>query len=174
MTALMALFLGGGFYAYRLGVAPAAQEGSAGVGAGKGSTTVANTTNEAANPLNPSGASQNQDQGRVKTDEAAGQAINAAKTGNVGYGKLLFTSNCAGCHGANAQGVVGPSLVAQGGPADWQFADFRRALWEGIAPNNTKLNATMPRFGRTPLQPKGQVATDQDLADIQAYIKTLQ
>lgn len=132
---------------------------------GKGSVSEANSVSSSA-------PSSNQATGIVSGGEAQAQA--GSVVGVAAHGKVLFNANCQGCHGANAKGVVGPSLVEPGGPADWQFADFRRTLLKGVTPDGKTLNTTMPRFGVTPLQPKGQPASDQDLADIQAYLKTLQ
>ncbi len=118
-----------------------------------------------------SGQSNNLATGTVSGGTA--QAQSGSLVPVVAHGKTLFNANCQGCHGANAQGLVGPSLVASGGPTEWQFADFRRALLQGVTPDGKTLSETMPRFGVVALQPKGQPASDQDLTDIQAYIKTL-
>lgn len=117
------------------------------------------------------GTSTNLATGTVSGGTAQAQA--GGPTPVVAHGKTLFNANCQGCHGANAKGLIGPSLVAAGGPTEWQFADFRRTLLKGVTPNGETLNATMPRFGVVALQPGGQPASDQDLADLQAYIKTL-
>lgn len=226
MTLLLALGIGGGFYAYERGVAGHAnevrpggetrpgsgggppeqpsgrtqgEEGAQSAAAGASETTTGNAEAGAqAAPSSPgevtaqnqagqqgkgggstseanrqsAQGSQNQASGIVSGGEA--QAQSASLVGNAQNGAQLFNQNCQGCHGANARGVVGPSLVEKGGPADWQYADFRRALLQGITPDGDSLNATMPRFGVTPLQPKQQPASDQDVADLQAHLKTLQ
>lgn len=222
MTLLTALLLGGGFYAYRVGIGPSEAErteangkveapgiqdstanaGPGGVqgrssnegegnvggqqaetgetgknsadtrgdqgaqGPGEGSVAEANTINEA-------GPSQNQAQGRVGDDEAQAQSATTAASGDAADGKVLFEANCQGCHGSNAKGVVGPALVGKDRPAQWPYSAFRRALIEGINIENKQLNATMPRYGQTALQPKGSPASDKDIADLQAYLKTL-
>lgn len=107
--------------------------------------------------------------GQPNADKAAAQAdTNAATaTGDAAAGEKVFAGNCAGCHGQNAQGGIGPSLVmATEGPKAWTLAQFTTVLREGRTPNRT-LGAVMPRFTAAQI-------SDQQVADIQAYIKTLQ
>ncbi|MFC5849820.1 c-type cytochrome [Deinococcus petrolearius] len=92
-------------------------------------------------------------------------ASNAAD-GDAAAGQQVFAGNCAGCHGQNAQGGIGPSLVTADGPKAWTLAQFTTVLREGRTPERT-LNATMPRFS-------AEQISDQQAADLQAYIKTLQ
>ncbi|AFZ65740.1 cytochrome c2 [Deinococcus peraridilitoris DSM 19664] len=220
MTLLLALGLGGGYYAYHLGVSahgeaaveePRGGELRPGSGAGPqdgpdgrteatggeangGQAQTGTQNNDQAGEAGQAGTdnqgnlttqpgsvpeanrrsteqSQNQSSGVVSGGTA--EAQNASLEGNAESGETLFNANCQGCHGANAKGVLGPSLVEDGGAADWQFADFRRALFRGVTPDGDSLNATMPRYGAVALQPKGQPASDQDLADIQAHLKNL-
>jgi hypothetical protein len=43
----------------------------------------------------------------------------------------------------------------------------------GIGDGDRRLGPLMPRWGKVGLtEPKGRIPTDQDLSDIQAYIKT--
>lgn len=87
----------------------------------------------------------------------------AALTGNAEAGKALYAT-CAACHGQKAEGgVVGPSLIAAGGPTEWTPAQFALAVREGKSPTK-ELLPTMPR------QPQ---LTDQNLADLQALLNTL-
>jgi mono/diheme cytochrome c family protein len=41
-------------------------------------------------------------------------AATVAEAGDVGRGEAVFSVNCAGCHGADASGGVGPALVGTG------------------------------------------------------------
>lgn len=85
-----------------------------------------------------------------------------AAEGDSAAGKEKFTANCAGCHGANAEGAVGPALkVAK----DWTPAQFTAAVREGKAPDKA-LAAMMPHFTTAQL-------SDADLTNIHAFIKTL-
>lgn len=84
--------------------------------------------------------------------------------GNAESGQTIFASNCAGCHGAQAQGQIGPSLVTADGPKAWTLAQFTTTLREGRTPER-ELAPTMPRFS-------AQQLSDAQIADIQAWIKT--
>jgi len=86
-------------------------------------------------------------------------------------GERLFQDNCANCHGSEAQGAeVGGKLA--GDAAYWDFPIFKRAVMEGIDDEGEQLKI-MPVFEKTGLfKPKGQIPTDADLQDIQAYLKT--
>ncbi|GGR87035.1 c-type cytochrome [Deinococcus sedimenti] len=101
------------------------------------------------------------------TGEQPAETAAAAETqGDASAGEKTYAAvGCAGCHGANGQGVVGPSLVAANGPKDWTLAEFTTALREGKTPEK-ELAATMPRFTDAQI-------TDSDIANLQAYIKTL-
>lgn len=93
--------------------------------------------------------------------EAAGSE--AAATGNAGNaesGQTYFASNCAGCHGANAEGGMGPKLEPAAG---WTLAQFGSAVHEGKAPEK-ELSAVMPRFSKEQLN-------DTQLADVHAYLQ---
>ncbi|MFT2720056.1 c-type cytochrome [Deinococcus sp. A31D244] len=88
-----------------------------------------------------------------------------AAAGDPTAGQTVFAGNCAGCHGANAQGQIGPSLVTADGPKAWTDAQFLTSLREGKTPQR-ELSAAMPRFA------EGQIS-DADVANIHAYLKTL-
>ena len=70
-------------------------------------------------------------------------------------GKKVFMSNaCAACHGANAQGVVGPSLV----DTEWVHgntdAEIYQVIMEGIAVEKAKL-------GRGPMPPHKSLGSEK-------------
>ncbi|WP_162393757.1 c-type cytochrome [Deinococcus kurensis] len=102
-------------------------------------------------------------------EAAAGTSDSAAgdteAVGDAQAGQTVFAGNCAGCHGANGQGQIGPSLVTADGPKSWTLAQFTTTLREGKTPER-ELSATMPRFGEAQI-------SDTQIADLQAYIKTL-
>ncbi|MXV20094.1 c-type cytochrome [Deinococcus xianganensis] len=111
------------------------------------------------------GSSTDTDTAGSTGQQPAETAAAAETQGDAVAGEKSYAVSCAGCHGANGQGVVGPSLVAANGPKDWTLAQFTTSLREGRTPER-ELAATMPRFSDAQL-------TDSDIANVQAYIKTL-
>ncbi|WP_188968605.1 c-type cytochrome [Deinococcus aerolatus] len=102
---------------------------------------------------------------------AAGGTGNAAPTpnaaeGNAEAGTALYASSCAGCHGAQAGGGIGPSLLTDEGPRGWTLAQFTTVLRKGVLPEGRELSAVMPRFTDAQL-------SDAQVADLLAHIKTL-
>ncbi len=98
--------------------------------------------------------------------------IVAAVDGNADAGQALFAKSCAACHGANAEGVtgLGPDLHNNafiGGIDDAALADFIAAGRTVNAPDNTTGVAMPPKGGNPAL-------TANDLADIAAYLRSLQ
>ncbi|PTA68396.1 c-type cytochrome [Deinococcus arcticus] len=83
-------------------------------------------------------------------------------------GQALYAGNCAGCHGAKAEGGLGPGLAHT---AAWGSAEFTRAVLDGQSPQGRELGTVMPRFRQTGLD--GAPATDAQVAAIQAYVQTL-
>lgn len=108
-------------------------------------------------------------EGEAATGEAtegapAGEAAPEA-AGNAEAGQAVYVGNCAACHGPNGQGQIGPSLVGEDGPKNWTLAQFTATLREGKTPDR-QLSAAMPRYAETQI-------SDEQVADLQAYIKTL-
>ena len=96
---------------------------------------------------------------------SAGGAAPEAAAGNAEAGQTVYVGNCAACHGPNGQGQIGPSLVGEDGPKNWTLAQFTATLREGKTPDR-QLSAAMPRYAETQI-------SDEQVADLQAYIKTL-
>jgi mono/diheme cytochrome c family protein len=96
----------------------------------------------------------------------------ALRPGDAELGARLFRSTCASCHGLSGQGIdrQGSPLASSDfalGLDDMSLVAF---IMKGRTPNDpqTKLGMLMPpRGGNTRL-------SDQDLADIVAFIRTLQ
>ena len=71
----------------------------------------------------------------------------------VAYGKYLGDVGCAGCHGPTYGGGKIPGAppdfppsanITPGGIGHYTYADFKRALTEGIRPGGTALHPMMP------------------------------
>ncbi|MFT2719096.1 c-type cytochrome [Deinococcus sp. A31D244] len=97
----------------------------------------------------------------------AGGAVVTAATGTVPDGGALYAGNCAGCHGADAGGALGPALSA---PAGWSAAGFTQAVLHGRTPDGRTLSAVMPRFDAAGMD--GSAPTQAQLNAIQAYLNT--
>jgi mono/diheme cytochrome c family protein len=95
-------------------------------------------------------------------------------------GADLFNDNCAICHGGKGQGypkeVVPDGAVRikklAGDSAYWDFAVFKAAVVDGMDDHGRPMRV-MPAFAKTGLyEPPGQMLTDDDLHNIQAYMRT--
>ena len=97
-------------------------------------------------------------------------ALGGAATAAVS-GQSIYQSNCAGCHGAKAQGGVGPSLHEAGG---WSYALFSRAMLKDLDDHGQKLKAPMPWWGKVGFMGDGgKPPSAAEIRALQAYIKTL-
>ena len=95
----------------------------------------------------------------------------AAHADEVKAGKAIYVDNCQRCHGNKGQGGTGVKLA--GDSAYWEPDLFRRAVLTGIDDEGKQLKAAMPRWGKVGLtKPKGRIPTEQDLSNIQDYLKT--
>jgi mono/diheme cytochrome c family protein len=78
--------------------------------------------------------------------------------GDPGQGAVVF-QNCAGCHGENATGGIGPSLVSAEMKAKGD-AYYRQVITNGVT------GTAMPAWG-------GRLS-DQDIEDVIAFLRSLQ
>ena len=194
ITVLLALTLGGSILGYRLATAeekpaaeasqaaepspkdvtpatpgPTAESGAAANGdasapSSKGATQATTNAANTASSTTASGAAAGNTTTAATSTAAAGAAANTA--GDAAKGKAVFASaSCAGCHGANGGGGIGPNLGMANGPKSWTLDQFHTALRSGNSPVGM-LKAPMPQF--SPAQ-----VSDDDVANIYAYIKTL-
>ena len=95
-------------------------------------------------------------------------------------GTDLYNDNCAVCHGNHGEGydksVVPEGAVRikklAGDSAFWDFAIFKQTVLLGKDDKNRPMRV-MPVFGTVGLyEPPGQMLTDDDLMNIQAYMQT--
>lgn len=98
-------------------------------------------------------------------------AFAADPKGQAANGKTLYSTTCQMCHGDKGQGMVGPKLA--GVVSKWKFADFKKALQKGVSPSGKTYTPTMPRYEKMPFSGTGKPPTDQQIADVLAFIKTL-
>jgi disulfide bond formation protein DsbB len=96
----------------------------------------------------------------------------AGLKGNVTKGKDKYASVCLPCHGADGKGIphLGKDLVSSNFSKGLSDAEFILLVVKG-RPASDPLNTTkidMPPRGGNP------ALTDQDIADIVAYVRTLQ
>ncbi len=89
-----------------------------------------------------------------------------AGTGEVAAGEELFAANCAQCHGVDARGTdQGPSFFSEiYVPSHHADGAFLFAVRNGVQPHHWDFGPMPPRPG----------LSDQDVADIVAYVRQLQ
>jgi cytochrome c oxidase cbb3-type subunit 3 len=83
--------------------------------------------------------------------------------GDASNGLFLFLRNCAGCHGMNGRAGMAPEV---GNPV-FQQAATDEFIIRTI--RNGRIGTAMPAFQRT----EAPAFSDQDLADVLAYLRTL-
>jgi len=106
--------------------------------------------------------------GQEMAGHGGGADMAAAAGKPLVNGQTLFASNCAWCHGAQAQGGIGPALSVI---KSWPVADFASAMLHGKAPGGRELAPVMPHFAEVGLD--GAPPTDEQVEALQAYIKQL-
>ena len=100
---------------------------------------------------------------------AVAQAPAAVTPAAITLGDSLFHSkgNCYACHGANAQGVVGPNLT----DAEWIHSDgsydaIVKQITTGVTAEESKSKVPMPPKG-------GSQMTDDEVKAVAAYVYSL-
>ena len=104
------------------------------------------------------------DSGEVTTTAVAGSP--------VAHGQQLAGESCSACHGQNFEGVtgLGPALADSGFIRDYTDDEIVDFIKEGRSmddPEN-EIGVAMPPYGGNPR------LTDDDLADIVLFLRTLQ
>jgi cbb3-type cytochrome c oxidase subunit III len=97
------------------------------------------------------------------------QAPDAVTAAAVAQGDSIFHSkgNCYACHGANAQGAVGPNLT----DAEWIHSDgsydaIVKQVTNGVTKEESKSGIPMPAKG-------GSSITDDEVKAVAAYVYSL-
>lgn len=90
----------------------------------------------------------------------------ATGSGDVARGEELFATNCAACHGPDAQGTnAGPGFLDDiYVPSHHGDAAFQLAVERGVQPHHWDFGAMPPVPG----------LSQQDVVDITAYVRQLQ
>lgn len=106
------------------------------------------------------------DDGDDGADAGAGEIV-----GSVSDGAKTFSASCASCHGQDAKGIegLGKSLVDNefiASSSEAELADFIAVGRSSSDPDNTTGIDMPPKGGNPSLD-------DQDMADLAAYLKTL-
>jgi cbb3-type cytochrome c oxidase subunit III len=100
----------------------------------------------------------------LRTGAAAAPAMPALTLhGDSSRGHFLFQRNCAGCHGMNGRSGIAPEI---GNPV------FQKAATDDFIVRtirNGRAETAMPAFQR----PEASALSDQDIADVLAYLRTL-
>ena len=103
--------------------------------------------------------------------KSAEAEIKPLPTGNATDGESIFMGTCIKCHGEDAAGIVGSGTnltISEfvRGRTDAELVDYIKSG----RPMNDPLNTTgiaMPPYGANPM------LTDQDLADVVVYLRTV-
>lgn len=94
----------------------------------------------------------------------------------VEYGKYLGDIGCSGCHGATYGGgkIPGtppewpaPANLTPGGIAHYTYADFQKALREGVRPDGSAINPFMPVAAT-------KMMSEVEFAALWKYLRTLE
>lgn len=103
------------------------------------------------------------------TTPAAAQAPAAATPAAIAQGDSIYhgKGNCYACHGANAQGAVGPNLT----DAEWIHSDgsydaIVKQITNGVTAEESKSKIPMPAKG-------GSSITDDEVKAVAAYVYSL-
>lgn len=96
-----------------------------------------------------------------------GAEMGAVTTEAPVNGRSLYASNCAGCHGSQGEGGMGPALAAS---VAWKNEEFANAVLEGKT-SQKELSPVMPRFASIGLD--GEAATAEQMKSIQEYLASL-
>jgi mono/diheme cytochrome c family protein len=102
----------------------------------------------------------------------AGGSVSTAGTagsgGDVALGASIYYDNCNTCHGATAQGSLGPNITpsATAGIGAWTYQQFYNAVRFAQAPDGSVLCAFMTPFTQT-------IISDKGLQDLYAFLNIL-
>ena len=103
-----------------------------------------------------------------------GLVLAAPPKGNAKAGETIYLQNCMGCHGAKGAGALGPTLAGKKSDVPgWSFEVFKAAMTKGVDDAGKPLKAPMPVWGKQGFGNSGKAPTDQQIADLQTYLKSI-
>ena len=87
-------------------------------------------------------------------------------------GKILYSQNCASCHGTEGNGGSAPKLA--GDASKWNSKTFERAVLSGVDDKNRALKSPMPHWkDGSFVSDKGKAPSRVEVASIHRYLKTI-
>jgi len=109
---------------------------------------------------------------------AVGLATAARAAGDPAKGKVIFTTNCASCHGESGKGDGPVGVALNPHPRDFTKAEFKfDAAKDGKPGSDAALTNVIKNgagaYGGSPLMaPWGGTLSDADIQNVIAYIRT--
>ena len=109
---------------------------------------------------------------------AVGLSTAARAAGDPANGKVIFTTNCASCHGESGKGDGPVGVALNPHPRDFTKAEFKfDAAKDGKPGSDAALTNVIKNgagaYGGSPLMaPWGGTLSDADIQNVIAYIRT--
>ena len=109
---------------------------------------------------------------------AVGLSTAARAAGDPAKGKVIFTTNCASCHGESGKGDGPVGVALNPHPRDFTKAEFKfDAAKDGKPGSDAALTYVIKNgagaYGGSPLMaPWGGTLSDADIQNVIAYIRT--
>jgi mono/diheme cytochrome c family protein len=105
-------------------------------------------------------------------------ALSAAPAAVAAAGKTIFTTNCASCHGESGKGDGPVGAALQPPPRDFTVGDFKFDTdGDGEAGTDADLKNVITQgaaaFGGSPLMAPWPTLSDDDVANVIVYIRSL-
>jgi len=102
----------------------------------------------------------------------------AHAAGDAAKGKTLFETNCLSCHGATGKGDGPVGVALQPPPRDFTKGEFKFDANKDGKPGEDEDLVTViaqgaAAFGGSPMMAPWAQLSDQDRADLVAYVRTL-